>query len=143
MRGLSTWELVALGVGAALVVYAAFVAALVLAGRGGEARALARFVPDCVALFQRLVRDPRIASWRKLALVLLVAYLSMPFDLVPDFIPVAGVLDDAIIVVLVLRLVLRGADRELLHEHLPGPDESFNALARVAYPRRGDAPGGR
>jgi uncharacterized membrane protein YkvA (DUF1232 family) len=54
-------------------------------------------------LVTRLARDPRVPRRRKLLLLGLVGYLALPFDLVPDFIPVAGQLDDAIIVALVLR----------------------------------------
>jgi hypothetical protein len=63
------------------------------AGRG--ARAAAAFVPDCVVLFKRLLSDPRVPRRKKLVLAALIPYLLMPFDLVPDFIPVAGYLDDA------------------------------------------------
>jgi len=57
----------------------------------------------------------------------------MPIDLIPDFIPVAGQLDDAIIVAFVLRAVLRAGGPELLREHWPGPASSLNALTRLAY----------
>ena len=69
---------------------------------------------------------------RKVALVLLVAYLASPIDLVPDFIPVAGKLDDAILVALTLRGLVRGAGAELLHEHWPGPQSSLALLLRLA-----------
>jgi len=57
----------------------------------------------------------------------------MPFDLVPDFIPVAGQLDDALIVVLVLRRILRAGGPDLLREHWPGPATSLDAILRLAY----------
>jgi uncharacterized membrane protein YkvA (DUF1232 family) len=131
---MSTWQWLVVAAGIAVALYGLFVGVLILAGRRGEARALARFVPDCVVLFQRLLGDPRISRRRKAFLALLVAYLAMPFDIVPDFIPIAGVLDDAIIVILVLRLVVRGAGPELLHEHWPGPEESLRVVLRAAYP---------
>lgn len=127
------WLLVAGAVSLAL--YVLFVAALFLAGRRSEARALAGFVPDCVVLFRRLLGDPRIPRRRKVVLALLVAYLAMPLDLVPDFIPVAGQLDDAIIVVLVLRSVLRSGGPELVREHWPGPKESMEVVLRAAFGR--------
>ena len=58
----------------------------------------------------------------------------MPFDLVPDFIPVAGQLDDAILVTLVLRVVVRAGGRELLDDHWPGPARSRAVIARLAFP---------
>jgi uncharacterized membrane protein YkvA (DUF1232 family) len=70
---------------------------------------------------------------RKLLLVLLVAYLAMPIDLVPDFIPVAGQLDDVILVALVLRAVLRSGGEELLREHWTGPPRSFEFVRHLAF----------
>ena len=123
-----TW--VAIGLGACVLLWALAVAALVAAGRGADARALARFVPDCVVLFRRLLADERIPRRRKLALVALLGYLASPIDLVPDFIPVAGQLDDVLAVVLVLRFVLRSADDDLLAEHWPGPPQALALLRR-------------
>jgi uncharacterized membrane protein YkvA (DUF1232 family) len=123
-----TW--VAIGLGACVLLWALAVAALVAAGRGADARALARFVPDCVVLFRRLLADERIPRRRKLALVALLGYLVSPIDLVPDFIPVAGQLDDVLAVVLVLRFVLRSADDDLLAEHWPGTPRALALLRR-------------
>lgn len=123
---MSFW--LALLLGFALL-YAAFVGGLVMAGRRSQARAVAGFVPDCIVLGKRLVADPRVPRRHKLALVLLVAYLAMPFDLVPDFIPVAGQLDDAIVAALVLRLLAR---RDLVAEHWSGPPSSLAVVLRLA-----------
>jgi uncharacterized membrane protein YkvA (DUF1232 family) len=106
---------------------------LVLLGRRGDARALAGFIPDCLVLFKRLLADPSVPRRRKLLLGAMVAYLAMPFDVVPDFIPVAGQLDDAILVGLVLRAVLRGQSRELLPGYWPGPERSLAVIERFAY----------
>jgi uncharacterized membrane protein YkvA (DUF1232 family) len=89
-------------------------------------------VPDCVVLFKRLLRDPRVPRVRKVALALVLVYLVIPIDLVPDFIPVAGQLDDAILVALVLRAVLRSAGSELLDEHWPGPQRSLAVIRWLA-----------
>ena len=126
----------------AVVVYAAFVAALAAAGRGEAARALARFVPDCAVLFKRLLHDPRLPRRRKAILVLLLGYLLMPIDLVPDFVPVAGYLDDAVIAAFALRYVLHGAGAGLLEEHWPGPPETLALLVRLSR-RSGSSPGRR
>ena len=117
--------------GVVVAVYAAAVAALVVAGRRGEAAALARFVPDCVVLVRRLLGDPRVPRGARLALGALLLYLVSPIDLVPDFIPIAGQLDDAILVALVLRRVLRG-DGELVRAHWPGPAPSLAVVLRMA-----------
>ena len=98
-----------------------------------RAAQLARLVPDCAMLFSRLARDRRVARRHKLVLLGAGAYLAMPFDLVPDFIPVAGQLDDAIIVALVLRSLLRAVRPQLVREHWPGPPSSLAVLQRLAY----------
>jgi uncharacterized membrane protein YkvA (DUF1232 family) len=119
--------------GVAAAAYAAFVLVLVLVGRSSDARAVARFVPDCVILFRRLLGDRRVSGWRKALLAGLVLYLASPIDLVPDFIPVAGQLDDAILVALTLRVVLRAGGPALIREHWPGPDPSLRAILRLTY----------
>ena len=123
------WLLIALG--CTLALYLAFVLVLLALGRRHDARAWAGFVPDCVVLFKRILGDSRVSRGRKLLIGVLVAYLAMPVDLVPDFIPVAGQLDDAIIAALVLRTVLRGAGPELVREHWPGPPASLELMLRL------------
>jgi uncharacterized membrane protein YkvA (DUF1232 family) len=123
------WSLV--GISAFLFVYAALVLALVIAGRRESARALAGFIPDCVVLCGRLLRDPRIPRRKKALLVALAGYLALPFDLVPDFIPVAGQLDDVVIVALVLRSLLRGGGEGIVREHWPGPEASLALVLRL------------
>jgi uncharacterized membrane protein YkvA (DUF1232 family) len=118
-----------------LALYALAVLALFVAGRRGDARALAGFVPDCLVLFKRLLGDPAVPRGRKVALALLVAYLASPIDLVPDFIPVAGQLDDAILVGLVLRGLVRGGGPELVRRHWPGPEESLRVILRLSGAR--------
>jgi uncharacterized membrane protein YkvA (DUF1232 family) len=125
-----SWLLVSLGV--VVAVYAAFVIALVLVGRRSDARALATFIPDCIVLVTRLARDPRVPQRRKLLLLALVGYLALPFDLVPDFIPIAGQLDDAIIVALVLRSLVRSGGEDLIRELWPGSERSLGLIIRLA-----------
>jgi uncharacterized membrane protein YkvA (DUF1232 family) len=126
-------QLLLLAFAVALAGYIALIAALVLAGRRSDARSLAGSIPDCVVLFKRLLADPRVARWRKATVAGLIVYLAMPIDVVPDFIPVAGQLDDAIVVVLVLRTVLRSQGEPLLREHWPGPQQSLQFIRRIAY----------
>lgn len=118
-----------------LALYAALVLSLIVAGRRRDARALAGFIPDCLVLMRRLIGDARVSRWHKLLVGASIGYLAMPIDLVPDFIPVAGQLDDAIIVVLVLRTVVRAAGPALLREHWPGPATSLHVILRLAYGR--------
>ena len=104
---------------------------LVAAGRRGDARAVATLIPDCIVLVTRLARDPRVPRRRKLVLLGLVGYLALPFDLIPDFIPVAGQLDDAIIVALVLRHLVRSGSEPLIRELWPGPERSLALILRL------------
>jgi uncharacterized membrane protein YkvA (DUF1232 family) len=129
---MSIWAWSLVGIVVFLLIYAAFVLALVLAGRRESARALATFIPDCIVLCSRLVRDPRVPRRRKFLLVALAGYLALPFDLVPDFIPVAGQLDDAIIVALVVRRFVRSGGDELIRELWPGPEQSLALILRLA-----------
>ena len=122
-----------LGLVAGLAVYGAVVVALVVRCRRDDARALAGFIPDCAVLLRRLLADPRVPRRRRALVLALIVYLAMPFDLVPDFIPIAGQLDDAILVALVLRSVVRAGGPDLLAEHWPGPQRSLELLHRLLY----------
>jgi uncharacterized membrane protein YkvA (DUF1232 family) len=121
-----------------LFVYALFVLAPVIAGRheSARARALAGFIPDCILLCSRLLRDPRVPRWKKALLLALAGYLALPFDLVPDFIPIAGQLDDFLVVALVLRTLLRSGGDSVVREHWPGPPTSLALVLRLAAQRR-------
>ena len=109
------------------------VLALVAGSRQWDVRVIARLVPYCAILFKRLLGDSRVPLHWKLASALALVYLAMPFDLVPDFIPLAGQLDDAILVALVLRGLLRSAGPLLLREHWPGPAALLAPLERFAF----------
>jgi uncharacterized membrane protein YkvA (DUF1232 family) len=122
-----------------VVVYAALIAVLVVGTRQWDIRVIARLVPYCAILFKRLLGDPRVSTAWKVASGFALVYLALPFDLVPDFIPIAGQLDDAILVALVLRGLLRSAGPRLLREHWPGPTALLVPLERLA----GAAPAAR
>jgi len=132
---MSWWRWLLISLGVVVAVWAAFVSWLVAAGRREDARALA-FIPDCIVLVTRLTRDSRVPRRRKLLLLGLLGYLALPFDLVPDFIPVAGQLDDAIVVALVLRHFVRAGGEPLIRELWPGPGRSLDLLLRLATPAR-------
>jgi uncharacterized membrane protein YkvA (DUF1232 family) len=95
-------------------------------------RAVARFVPDCVVLLRRLLRDPRVPRRAKVAIALAVPYLASPVDLVPDFVPVLGHLDDALLVALVLRYVARQAGRPVVEELWPGSEGGLRVVLGLA-----------
>ena len=100
------------------------VLALLALGRRGDARELVGFVPDCVILFA----DRRVPRRAKAALGGAVVYVALPFDLVPDFIPVAGQLDDAILVAAVIAYVARAAGREVVEELWPGSERGLRVV---------------
>ncbi len=105
---------------------------LLVLGRREDARELAAFIPDCVVLFRRLLGDGRVPRRAKVALALLLLYLVTPFDLVPDFIPVAGQLDDALLVAAVLAYVARSAGRDLIEELWPGSERGLRVVLALA-----------
>ena len=94
--------------------------------------ALARFVPDCLVLFRRLLADPRVPGSTKVLLVPAIAYLAFPFDLIPDFIPVIGYLDDAVVLAWALRRIVRAAGPVVVREQWPGPTRSLATVLRLA-----------
>ncbi len=110
---------VALGLLAASI-WGVIVIALVLAGRRAAARELAALVPNLLLLFRGLLGDARVPGGAKLWLLLAVAWIASPIDLIPEFVPVAGPLDDAIVAALVLRHLLRRTPRAVLLEHWRG-----------------------
>jgi uncharacterized membrane protein YkvA (DUF1232 family) len=100
-----------------------------------KARGLARHAPDCIILCRRLIADPRVPVRHKLALRALAGYLELPLDLIPDFIPIIGRLDDALVVALAIRAARRSADAELIRQHWPGPQPPPNSILRRAKGR--------
>ncbi len=123
---------VALGL---LVVWLGLVGWL-LAGRRGtlseDLREALRLVPDVVRLLRRLSADPDLPRGVRWRLLLLLGYLVMPLDLIPDFIPVLGYLDDALVVAMALRLVTRAAGDEALVRHWPGTPRGLDVVRRLA-----------
>ena len=108
------------------------IVALLLFGRHRDARDVARFIPDCIVLFKRLLRDPRVPRRAKVAIVLLLPYLVMPFDLIPDFIPVAGQLDDAVLVAAAMAYVARSAGRDVIEELWPGSERALQVVLALS-----------
>jgi uncharacterized membrane protein YkvA (DUF1232 family) len=116
----------------ALGTYLVGIAALIAAGRREDARALAGFIPDCMVMVSRLARDRRISRLRRAVLFTVLGYLALPIDLVPDFLPGIGQLDDAVVLGLALRFVVRGGGAELVREAWPGPEASLTIVLRAA-----------
>jgi uncharacterized membrane protein YkvA (DUF1232 family) len=132
MTGSVWWDL-ALGLVAALVLVwlALVVGLIVVRPRGGLLREALRLLPDVLRLIRRLAADKTLPRGVRIRLALLLVYLAMPIDLIPDFVPVLGYADDAIIVTAVLRSVVRRAGLDAVRAHWPGTDDGFAAVARL------------
>jgi uncharacterized membrane protein YkvA (DUF1232 family) len=132
MRGWLTWLLVAAG-----LMVASWAALVVLAGRlpPGPLRELARFIPDCLTTIGRLRSDPRVPRRAKVAVVLAGLWLASPIDLLPEFLPVIGPLDDVVVVALAVRYAARQVPRELLLDAWPGDPRLLERLLGPARTR--------
>lgn len=98
----------------------------------GLARDLASFIPDCLTTVRRLRRDPRVPRRAKIAVVIAGIWVASPIDLIPEFLPVIGPLDDIVVVALALRYAARQVPREVLLEAWPGEPR---LLLRLIGPR--------
>ena len=118
--------------GAMLLAWVTLVIALVIVRpRGALLREALRLLPDVLRLVRRLTADKSLPRGVRIRLALLLIYLASPIDLIPDFIPVLGYADDAIIVTAVLRSVVRRAGLPAVRAQWPGTDDGFAALARL------------
>lgn len=132
MTGSSEFDLIVGIAGALLVIWLTLVIALLLIWPGvASPREALRLMPDVLRLLRRLATDKTLPRGIRVRLVLLLAYLTSPIDLIPDFIPVLGYADDVLIVAAVLRNVARRAGLEALRTHWPGSDDGFAALVRI------------
>jgi uncharacterized membrane protein YkvA (DUF1232 family) len=115
-----------------LAVWAVLVALLwIFRPRDVRLGELVRVVPDLLRLVRGLIADPNVPLGARLALAGLLIWLLSPIDLIPEFIPVLGPLDDVIVAVLVLRYVARRVGLEMLRARWPGPPEGFVLLSGI------------
>lgn len=131
------WLDLLLGLAAALVLaWLALIVALVFVRpRGPLLTEALRLLPDVLRLVRRLAADRTLPRGVRIRLAVLLVYLASPIDLIPDFIPVLGYADDAIIVTAVLRAVVRRAGLDAVRGHWPGTENGFAALARLTRMR--------
>lgn len=130
---MTEWWVVLVGVaGGLLLIWAALIIALWFRkpDEVGLQDAM-RLLPDVLRLVKRLASDRTLPAGVRVRLALLIAYLALPIDLIPDFIPVLGYADDAVIVALVLRSVARRAGGGALAKHWPGTPEGLAAVQRL------------
>ena len=115
-----------------LAVWAILIGVLfVLRPRGVPLGELLRVIPDVLRLVRRLVGDRGVPFQVRAALVVLLVWLVSPIDLIPEFIPVLGPVDDAIVTVLILRYVRRRLGIEALRSRWAGTPEGFALLVRI------------
>jgi uncharacterized membrane protein YkvA (DUF1232 family) len=132
MWGSWWWDLLlGLAAGILLAWVALIVTLVIVRPRGGLLREALRLLPDLLRLLPRLAANRSLPRRARVGLALLLAYLAFPFDLVPDFIPVLGYADDAIILAAVLRWVVRQAGVEAIQRQWPGTDDGFAVLCRL------------
>jgi uncharacterized membrane protein YkvA (DUF1232 family) len=131
LRGLVT----ALVIGIAIWLLAIVI--LFALGRRAHARELAGLVPNLVVLFRGLLRDDRVPRRTKGLVWFALVWLASPIDLIPEFVPVLGPLDDAVVAALVLRHVLQRTERAVLLEHWRGGAGTLEVLAGRVHPATG------
>jgi len=121
---------------AAVLVVASWLLLIVLARRlpPGVAKDLAGFLPDCVTAMRVLRRDPRVPRRARVAVVIAMLSVLSPIDLIPEFLPVIGPLDDIIAVAVLLRYAGRSVPRQVLLDAWPGDPYLMERLLGPARP---------
>ena len=125
------WGLIAL---ATLVLLGATAAAAIALVKR-RVRRLNAYAPEIRILCHGLIDDPRVLPHHRLVLRALARYLELPVDLIPDFIPIIGRLDDALITALAIRAALRAANADLIRQYWPGPQPPPKSILRRAKGR--------
>lgn len=121
--------LIAIAIAAAVWMLAIF--ALVVAGRRTHAKELAMLLPNLLSLLRGLIRDPRVGRFDKFLLIVAVAWVASPIDLIPEFIPVFGPLDDVVVVALILRRLVKRAGPEVVSDHWRGDPEIMQKILKL------------
>jgi uncharacterized membrane protein YkvA (DUF1232 family) len=119
------------GLAVAVGVWLLAIVALYAFGRPRAARELVTLIPNLLRLFRGLIKDPRVPRRAKILLAIGAVWLASPIDLLPEFLPVVGPLDDAIMAALVLRYLVKHTGREVLAEHWNGAPETLDRMLRL------------
>ena len=123
--------LIGIGVGLLLAWLALVIVLLLVRPKGSLLKEAMRILPDTLRLLRRVGSDRSLPTGVRIRLWLLFLYLASPIDLIPDFLPVIGYADDAVIVAAVLRSVVRRAGPEAIRKHWPGSEDGLVTLWRV------------
>lgn len=125
-----------IGLGAAAALWLGLVGVLIALGRRTAARELTKLIPNLLTLFRGLIGDARVPRRAKVLLGFGALWIASPIDLIPEFIPLLGPLDDAVVAALVLRYVLSHAEANVVSEHWRGDPATLDRLLRLfALPR--------
>jgi len=100
-------------------------------GRRMSLREAVRLVPDVVRLLRRVAADPGVPRRIRVGLWLLLAYVVLPIDVVPDFIPVIGLADEVVVIAFALRYLARRLGPATLERHWPGTPDGLAAVRRL------------
>jgi uncharacterized membrane protein YkvA (DUF1232 family) len=120
-----------IGLGIAGAIWLLAIGALVVFGHVGAARELAGLIPNLLLLFKDLLQDDRVPRSAKLWLGFAALWIASPIDLLPEFLPVVGPLDDAIVAAAVLRHLVRKAGSDVVYEHWRGDPATITRVLRV------------
>jgi uncharacterized membrane protein YkvA (DUF1232 family) len=118
--------------GVLVAVWVLAVVAFLVFGRKTIARELVSFLPNLIRLFRGLLRDPRVPRSSKVFLALAAVWLASPIDLIPEFLPGVGALDDAVIAALALRHLVKRAGPDIVKDHWQGDPRTIGLLLRAA-----------
>lgn len=121
--------LVIIGLLALLLIVIAFYLRI----RGASLGAVMRFIPNLASLVGALYRDERVPAQAKIVLTALMAYLATPFDIIPDFIPLLGYLDDVIVAAVALDGLFNQIDGDVIREHWHGDQDTLAIVQRTAH----------
>ena len=132
-----TWPLIGLA-----MLVASWMLLVLLAARlpEGSLKELAAFLPDCATTARRLRRDPRVPRRAKFAIGFALLWVLSPIDLIPEFLPVIGPLDDVVVVALAFRYAARQVPRSVLLEAWPGKPSTIERVLGPARPEPSDVP---
>ena len=119
------------GLAIAFGIWLITIAILVAFGHATAARELAGLVPNLLLLFKDLVRDDRVPMSAKVWLGLAAIWLASPIDLIPEFVPLLGPLDDAVVAAVALRYLMRKAGSEIVYEHWRGERATISRVIRL------------
>ena len=120
-----------IGLGITFGIWVLAIVGLVIAGRRTQAKELATLLPNLLLLLRGLARDPRVGRFDKVLLVVGAAWVASPIDLIPEFIPVLGPLDDVVLVGLILRRLVKRAGPEVVADHWRGDPQTLQRILRL------------